>query len=128
MSNITVVGNIEVLSTGTTKLTVTTTSDDMPAAVFAIEVMPTSRDKTCSKYRFSHICSMQELVEFPDQEDPDMCYFRTDDIEMLFDRAQTAVDVLREIRADVERLVTQYNIANDPPLLGSTVTISGATS
>ena len=128
MANITVTGNIELLSTGTTKLSVTTTSDDMPAAVFAIEVMPTSRDKTCSKYRFSHICSMQELVEFPDQEDPNMCYFRTDDIEMLFDRAQTAVDVLREIRADVERLVTQYNIANDPPLLGSTVTISGATS
>ena len=128
MANITVAGDIDILSTGTTKLSVTTTSDDMPAAVFAIEVMPTSRDKTCSKYRFSHICSMQELVEFPDQEDPEMCYFRTDDIEMLFDRAQDAVNVLAAIRDDVNRLVTQYNIANDPPLLGSTVTVSGHTS
>ena len=127
MATINIVNSIELLQTGTTKLHVVTDSEDMPAAVFAIETLPKSKDKTCPVYRFSHICSMQELVEFPDEEDPDMCYFRTNDIEMLFDRAQDAVDVLREIKNDVNRLVIQYNAVNDPELSGSTITISGIT-
>ena len=70
---------------------------------------------------------MQELVEWPDEEDPDMCYFRTNDIEMLFDRAVDAISVLQAIKSDINQLVLQYNAVYDPELTGSTITISGTT-
>ena len=127
MASINIINDITQTSKGTTKLSITTTATDMPAAVFAIEVMPTSRDATCPAYRFSHICSMQELVEFPDEQDPDMCYFRTNDIEMLFDRAEDALRVLEAIKYDINKLVLQYNAVNDPELTGSTITITGTT-
>ena len=127
MASINIVNDIETTTKGTTKLSITTTGEDMPSAVFAIEVLPTSRDATCPKYRFSHICSMQELVEWPDEEDPDMCYFRTNDIEMLFDRAVDAISVLQAIKSDINQLVLQYNAVYDPELTGSTITISGTT-
>ena len=128
MTSISIVESIEVLPKGPTKLSITTSSEDMPASVFAIEVLPTSRDKVCTKYRFSHICSIQELNEWPDQEDPEMCYFRTNEIEMLFDLASDAVRVLNAIRDDINDLTRQWNIVNDPEITGTTITIAGTTT
>ena len=128
MASISIVESIEQLPKGPTKLSITTSSEDMPASVFAIEVLPTSRDKVCTKYRFSHICSMQELNEWPDTEDPDMCYFRTNEIEMIFDLASDAVRVLNAIRDDINGLVRQWNIVNDPEITGTTITIAGTTT
>lgn len=128
MASISIVESIEVLPEGPTKLSITTSSEDMPASVFAIEVLPTSRDKVCTKYRFSHICSIQELNEWPDQEDPDMCYFRTNEIEMIFDLASDAVRVLNAIRDDINGLTRQWNIVNDPEITGTTITIAGTTT
>ena len=112
---------------GVIKLSIKTSSDDMPAAVFAIEVLPTSRDPMAVPYRFSHVCKMTDLTESPAEQDPDMSYFRTDDIEMLFDTVDIALETLNIIRNDINALVKQYNIMNDPEIIGTTITISGYT-
>ena len=127
VSEINVVCDIVELSHGAVKLCIQTSSEDMPAAVFAIEVLPKSRDPKNVNYRFSHVCSVSELVEFPAEEDPEMCYFRTDDIEMVFDNINLAIKTRDSVLNDINTLVLLYNQMNDVEIQGTTITISGST-
>lgn len=127
MSEINVVSDITQLAGDTVKLSIQTFSDDMPAAVFAIECLPKSADPKNVNYRFSHVCNLSELVEFPDEEDPTMAYFRTDDIEMILDTIAIASKVRDSILNDINTLVLLYNQMNDIEIRGTTVTISGST-
>lgn len=127
MSEITVTTDIVELTGGAVKLCIQTTGDGIPSAVFAIEVLPKSRDPKNVNYRFSHVCSLSELVEFPDEEDPEMCYFRTNDIEMIFDTIILAEATRNSILSDVNKLVLLYNMMNDVEIRGTTITISGST-
>lgn len=124
MSQINVTYDIAEL-TGAVKLSIQTVGDDMPGAAFAIEVLPKSKDPKNVNYRFSHICNLSELVEFPDTEDPNMCYFRTDSIELILDTMSIALLVRDNILADITRLVKAYNQMNNAEVAGGTVTITG---
>lgn len=126
MSEISIVTDIVELAGGAIKLSIQTSSDTMPAAVFAIEVLPKSKDPKNVNYRFSHVCNLTELVEFPDQEDPEMCYFRTDAIEMIFDTMPIANKVHDALIDDINQLVLTYNQMSDIEIKGTTVTISGS--
>lgn len=97
---------------GAVKLTITATGENITSAIFAIEVLPRSSDELDPIYRFSHVCSPVELVEFPDYEPEDECYFRTDCIEMIFDTATLADKTLHSIESDVNSLAVEYNQLN----------------
>lgn len=127
MSSITIESNITQIEGGFTKLAIKTTGDDMPSEVFAIEVLPASKDPMAVPYRFSHVCKLTDLMELPAEQDPDKCYFRTDDIEMIFDTVDIALRTQNILRSDINKLVVSYNNMNDPEMIGSTVTISGYT-
>ena len=127
MSSITIESNITQIEGGFTKLTVKTTGDDMPSEIFAIEVLPASKDPMAVPYRFSHVCKLTDLMELPAEQDPEKCYFRTDDIEMIFDTVDIALRTNQILRSDINKLVVSYNNMNDPEMVGSTVTISGYT-
>lgn len=127
MSSITIESNITQIEGGFTKLAIKTTGDDMPSEVFAIEVLPASKDPMAVPYRFSHVCKLTDLMELPAEQDPDKCYFRTDDIEMIFDTVDIALRTQSILRSDINKLVVSYNNMNDPEMIGSTVTISGYT-
>ena len=94
---------------GAVKLTITAVGTNITSAVFAIEIIPRSSDSLDPIYRFSHVCSPSELVEFPDYEPEDECYFRTDCIEMIFDTAVLADLTLHSIEKDINALVKEYN-------------------
>lgn len=113
MSSIAITSNITQLPTGAYKLAVQTSSNDMPAAVFAIEVLPTSRDPLAVPYRFSHVCKLTDLLEMPDVQDPEKAYFRTNDIEMILDTLDLAAETNKIIKSDVDQLVASYNFMND---------------
>lgn len=125
MSSISINSNLSQLPNGFYKLAIQTTSDDMPSAVFAIEVLPTSRDPYAVPYRFSHVCKLTDLLELPAEQDPDKSYFRTDDIEMIFDNLDLALETNKIIRSGINELIKAYNVMNDPEITGTTVTISG---
>ena len=125
MSSISITSDITQLPNNFFKLAIKTSSEDMPAAVFAIEVLPTSRDPLAVPYRFSHVCRLTDLLELPAEPDPDKCYFRTDDIEMILDTLDIATKTNKIIRSDINELVKEYNTMNDPEITGTTVTISG---
>lgn len=127
MSSITIESNITQIEGGFIKLAVKTTGDDMPSEVFAIEILPASKDPMAVPYRFSHVCKLTDLIELPPEQDPDKCYFRTDDIEMIFDTIDIALRTNQILRSDINKLVVAYNNMNDPEMIGSTVTISGYT-
>lgn len=127
MSSITIESTISPIEGGYTKLNVKTTGDDMPSEVFAIEVLPASRDACAVPYRFSHVCKLTDLTELPAEQDPEYCYFRTDDIEMIFDNVSIAVRTDEILRSDINKLVVSYNNMNDPEVIGSTITIGGYT-
>lgn len=127
MSSITIESNITQIEGGFTKLAIKTTGDDMPSEVFAIEVLPASKDPMAVPYRFSHVCKLTDLMELPAEQNPDKCYFRTDDIEMIFDTVDIALRTQNILRSDINKLVVSYNNMNDPEMIGSTVTISGYT-
>ena len=111
MASINITYSISMTQKGTVRLQATTSSEDMTPAVFAIEVLPTSADPTNPQYRFSHVCSVSELVEFPDEASKtgDSVYFRTNDIEMVFDTAKIADMVRQGLSKDVQKLVKEYN-------------------
>ena len=94
---------------GAVKLTITAVGTNITSAVFAIEVIPRSSDTLDPLYRFSHVCSPSELVEFPDYEPEDECYFRTNCIEMIFDTGVLAAQTYHSIEKDVNALVKEYN-------------------
>ena len=127
MSAINVVTDVTELSGGAVKLSLKAIGEGMPSEVFAIEVLPRSRDPENVNYRFSHVCSVSELVEFPAEETAEECYFRTDEIEMVFDVISLALKVRDSILADVNNLVLLYNQLSDVEIQGTTVTISGST-
>ena len=125
MSSVNIVTDITQLTGGAVKLSITTVGTDMPSEVFAIEVLPKSRDPKNVDYRFSHVCSLSELVEFPAEEDPESSYFRTDAIEMIFDVISLALKVRDSITADVNNLVAIYNQMNSVEVNGTTTTLTG---
>ena len=98
---------------GAVKLTITIVGNGITSCLFAIEVLPRTNLELNPIYRFSHVCSTSELVEFPDQEPGDNCYFRTDSITMIFDTALLAEKTLQCIEKDVDRLVKEYNVLNE---------------
>ncbi len=100
--------NKTVTPKGTVKLDITTAGTDIDDKVFAIEVLPTSADATAAVYRFSHVCSPSELVEFPPDVPLDNCYFRTNNITMIFDTVCNADLVLSHIKTDIKKLTTEY--------------------
>ena len=108
---------------GTTQLQIVATGDGITSNVFAIEQLPTSADPPEPIYRFSHVCSVAELVEFPDDPSPESSYFRTNDITMIFDTARYAQQVMECIQMDVDKLLQEYNIVQELPVDGSTVTL-----
>lgn len=93
---------------GTVKLELVCTATGITEKVFAIELLPRSADKLTNLYRFSHVCSPAELVEFPDTVPGDNCYFRISEMEMLFDTPVTAGLVLDNIKHDIRKLVREY--------------------
>lgn len=110
MSNITVNVNVATTKRGAVYVRVTTTSISLPYKVFAIEVLPKSKDNLSTNYRFSHVCSVSEIEELPtDEPDQEHCYFRTNDIGMLFDTASVAALAVAAIKDDVRKLADEYD-------------------
>lgn len=105
---------------GAVKLHLRTEGTGISSEVFAIEAMPTSADSTARHYRFSHVCSPSELVNFPAMEDSSMQYFRTNDIELVFDTVNFIEPVMRNIRSDIRKLVDAFNELNKDTATEST--------
>lgn len=98
---------------GTVSLKLDTTAFGMSSKVFAIEVYPKSMDPAAPNLRFSHVCSPAELVEFPEDEPLDNCYFRTSSIELVFDTDALLTSVIANMRADIANLVSEFNKLSD---------------
>lgn len=105
---------------GTTSMELNVLAFGVSSKVFAIEVLPKSADFQAPNYRFSHVCSPAELIEFPEDEPGDACYFRTDSIELVFDDDSVIDHVLDNIRGDMDNLVKEFN-----SLESDSVVISG---
>ena len=108
---------------GHTKLRLVVEADGISPKIFAIEILPRSADKLKPLYRFSHVCSPSEMVEFPDDIPGDNCYFRTEDIEMIFDTVALASAVLERVQHDIRILVNAYNEFSE-----ESSTVSGSTT
>lgn len=96
-------------SAGTTSLALTVIGEGISSKVFAIEVLPKSADDKAPWYRFSHVCSPSELVEFPEDAPADCCYFRVSEAEFIFDTEKPVQRVLDCIRLDLTKLVRAFN-------------------
>lgn len=94
---------------GTLSLTFQTEGTNIDSAVFAIEVLPKSADSEAPNYRFSHVCSPAELVEFPAQEPGDSCYFRVSEIELILDTDKIVDAIIQHMQEDIGRLTAEYN-------------------
>lgn len=94
---------------GTTSLALAVTGEGISSKVFAIEVLPKSADDKAPWYRFSHVCSPAELVEFPEDAPADCCYFRVSEAEFIFDTERPVQKVLDCMRLDLTKLVRAFN-------------------
>lgn len=93
---------------GTVSLKFLSVAYGVSSKIFAIEVLPKSADPEAPNVRFSHVCSPAELVEFPEDEPVDNCYFRTDAVEFIFDTDKMVDPVVANMKADVAKLVREY--------------------
>ena len=96
-------------SNGTVSLTFLAEGTNISSKIFAIEVLPKSADPEAPNYRFSHICSPSELIEFPADDPADSCYFRVDEIEIIFDTDKLVDSVIQHMQEDIRHLVNEYN-------------------
>ena len=108
-ANITLKHTVKKTSGGTLSLQLEAIASGISSKVFVIEVYPASADPNAPQYRFSHICSPAELVEFPEDEPKDNCYFRVNSVEFIFDTDKMLEHVMSNIRADISKLVKEYN-------------------
>lgn len=108
MSYITIKVEVTTTTANNVYVHMTTTSESLNPKVFAIEVLPKSKDSTVPKYRLSHICSVAEMEELPEEETDTDSYFRTDDIGMIFDSAIVAAKAIKMIKWDIKRLGEEY--------------------
>jgi len=111
--SITLQSDIKTTVKGTVSLKYTAEAFGCSPKVFAVEALPKSADQKAPQYRFSHVCSPSELVEFPEDEPLDSPYFRTDSIEMLFDTTRMALSVDAVMRQDIRRLAEQLRELDD---------------
>lgn len=109
MSNINLNTKVTLTEGGSIYVEMKTFSLTIPYKVFAIEVLPKSRDKYTPEYRLSHICSPVELAELPEDEPDDSSYFRTDEISMLFDTPIIADEAIKLITNDITKLDNEYS-------------------
>lgn len=108
--SISLVKAITITETGKAKLDIRAEGVNMTGKIFAIQVLPASADPENPEYMFSHVCTPMELYEFPENpQDSDLIYFRTDDIELLFDTVAMAERTLRVIMSRVEHLIFDMN-------------------
>ena len=157
MAELTLTVHFDTTNKGTTKLQLVATGDGITSKVFAIEQLPTSADPPEPIYRFSHVCSVAELTEFPEEptelsteekvalqqalaNQPELLqkisvntavessYFRTNDITMIFDTMKYAQQVMECIQSDIDGLLQEYNLIQDTPVEGSTVTLPSTTA
>lgn len=103
---------------GTVKLSLKVATTGMPSEVFAVEVLPKSADKYAPTTRFSHICSPAELVEFPALEPGENCYYRINEMEMIFDSSTNADLVLANVKKDLSKLVAELKAAPESVVSG----------
>ena len=108
MAYITVKVEVTTTTAGNVYVHMTTSSESLDPKVFAIEVLPKAKDSTVPKYRLSHICSVAEMEELPEEETDEESYFRTDDIGMLFDSAIVANEAIKLIKWDIKNLGNEY--------------------
>lgn len=105
MINLNLQKTVRTTEKGYTTLRLDVIAFGMPDKIFAIEVIPNSADPKNSNIRFSHVCSPAELNEFPEDEPHDSCYFRVNSIEMTFDSYDMVDHVMRNMTADIRKLV-----------------------
>ena len=122
MGYITIKVEVNTTTAGNVFVRLQTSSESIPAKVFAIEVLPKSKDDTAPKYRLSHICSVAEMEELPeDTPGDDSSYFRVNDIGMLFDSYIVADHAIDIIKADIRKLGNEYATMYEL-ITGATVT------
>lgn len=102
--------------------TVTATTISL-GKVFAIEEFPASADSTNSVYRFSHVCSPAEMVEFPEDAPGENCYFRISNVRMLFDSVAIADSTADAVVGDIRQLKNEYNAMDTAEVKSTTVTV-----
>ena len=109
MTTITLSHIVKQTKGGTVSLLLRAVGFNVSSKVFAIEVLPRSADAVAPYYRFSHVCSPHELIEFPEDEPGDSCYFRVSEIELIFDTKDMVEHVMSNMRMDVKKLVRDFN-------------------
>ena len=105
--SVTLTDTLTMTEKGSVKLTLHTDAVGISEKVFAIEVLPRSMDRLAPLFRFSHICSPSELQEFPDEAPGDSCYFRVNEITMIFDTPTNASLLLQHVKEDIQKLVNE---------------------
>lgn len=107
---------------GSVKLTLHTEATGISEKVFAIEVLPRGMDRLNPIFRFSHVCSPAELQEFPDEAPGDNCYFRVNDITMIFDTPINASLLLQHVKEDIKKLVDECRRLDEAGVTENTTT------
>lgn len=100
---------IKLTDRGTAQVTFKAEGSEITSKIFAIEVLPGSADKLSPHYRFSHVCHPSELLEMPESEMDEYSYFRTDEVEFIFDSPTPVDRVACSIRGDIAHLVNELN-------------------
>lgn len=92
---------------------------------FAIEILPSSAEQPYTdvenRQRFSHVCTLSEIFSFPDSIDPEYCYYRVGDIELILTSIDLAYSVLSHIETDIKKLIKSYR-----SLTNNSITDSGS--
>ncbi len=89
------------------------TAEGMTPAVFAIQKDSKQGTQTEATSRFSHICSLSQLEEYPENDPGSGWYYRVSDITLIFDSETLCSTTRNLIISDVKYLVQAARAAYD---------------
>lgn len=89
------------------------TADGMTPSVFAIQLDSKQGTQTETTSRFSHICSLAQLEEYPENDPSDGWYYRVSDITLIFDSEVLCTTTKNLIISDIQYLVKAARAAYD---------------
>jgi len=89
------------------------TAEGMSPAVFAMQVDSKQGTQTEATSRFSHICSLSQLEEYPVNDPNGGWYYRVSDITLIFDSEALCTTTRNLVMSDLKYLVQAARAADD---------------
>lgn len=130
MATIDITYSIQQISTHCVRLSLTASNPvgtETQEEIFAVEILPLTANPADATVRFSHVCDLADMNDFPTVRNNDYAYYRVGAVQLVLRNRLQADHVLKDLLAAVKSLMQQYTVYENTSSTAesTTITIAG---